>query len=615
MEEEKIMELNALKIEVEGCDTVAKLFRHRAASHGQEIAFREKLFGVWQSFTWNDYFNEASAVSYGLLEMGVQPGEVVSVLSENNKEWFYVDMANVMIRAITNGIYTTDAPEQVHYILEDSKSKVLFLEDDEQLDKVLEVWEKLPLLEKVIVFDPKGLREFKHEKVEFLADFMKRGHELREKWQRKKEELTDVSAPDDLITLIYTSGTTGAPKGAMVDNSNIIFQLQQFDQFAPSDHRDRQISYLPLCHIAEKIFSILAPLKSRSVIYFVDEPDTFVENIAEISPTIFFGVPRIWEKFYSRVTLKINESTFACQQFYRLAHGFGSYLLAKKRKGQKILPPLAWLWGIVDFIAFRNIRSALGVSKMRTAITAAAPIAPELISWLVVTGVPLFEAYGLTECSGIATVNNMGTDKSGSIGKTMERTEIRIADDGEVLLSGAHIFRDYWGKPEKTAETVVDGWLHTGDLGKQDEDGYVWIDGRKKDLIITSGGKNISPGEIETSLKASPFITDAVVIGDGRKYLTSLIMVDGDNVERYAGDRNLPFTDFTSLCQLPEVTELIGQIVANTNKRFSRVEQIKKFRLIDQKLVVEDEELTATMKLKRNVVIRKYKDLINTMYS
>ena len=324
----------------------------------------------------------------------------------------------------------------------------------------------------------------------------------------------------------------------------------------------------------------------------------------EVKPTIFFAVPRIWEKLFSSIVLQMKEATFIGKFLYGMTLKLGK---SEKAINKALFRVLAWL-------TLKNIKAILGLTNTRMAMSGAAPIAPDLLYWLEILGIPIYEVYGQTESSGIATANTPEKKNRGTIGIPMPGTEVKLARDNEILIKGPNVFAGYWRQEQKTKETIIDGWLHTGDTGQWINGEFLQITGRKKDIIITSGGKNISPAEIETEIKCSPFITDAVVIGDQRKYLTSLVMIDYENVERFVQDRNLPFTDFTSLCHLKEVTQLIEKEIVGVNKKFSRVEQIKKFRLIDQKLHPEDEELTATMKLKRNVVASKYRRLIDSMY-
>ena len=588
-------------------NTLAKLFRHRAQTDGPRIALREKDLGVWKDISWAAYYDAARATGCRLLQLGLAKGDVISVLSENVKEWLYCEMGAAGVGVITAGVYPTDAPAQLLYLLNNSSARILFVENEEQLDKYLEIKDKATTVEKVVVFDWEGLHHFRDEGVESWDDFLAAGVKDAAGRSDEWEAAIDASAPEDIISLIYTSGTTGQPKGAMINHKNALCQIRLARSLYGQREDDRQISFLPLCHIAEKVFTTIVPLESKAIVHFVEKPDTLMENMQEVAPTIFFSVPRIWEKLYSMISIHIKEATRTGRLFYHLTLRHGS------RRHESAFSRL--VYGLLSPLVLRNIRKVMGMNRLRIGFSGAAPISPELLNWLTNLGIPIYEVFGQTESSGLATGNSPGHKRTGSIGRAIDPTEVHIAEDGEILLRGDHVFAGYWRNQEKTAETVREGWLHTGDVGEQDGDGYVRITGRMKEIIITSGGKNISPAAIETEIKASPFVSDAVVIGDRRKFLTCLIMIDYDNVEKFANDSNLPFTDFKSLCGLPGVVALIDEAIAATNKKFARVEQIKQFRLIDRRLYPEDEELTATMKLKRDVVARKYQSLIETMYS
>ena len=426
--------------------------------------------------------------------------------------------------------------------------------------------------------------------------------------------MVEIAGPDDLAILVYTSGTTGPPKGAMLSHRNILFQLAYSDFITRLHEGDNQLSFLPLCHIAERTFSVFAPLESGATVNFAESLETVPENIREVGPALFFAVPRIWERFYSGIALRMKDAT-----------PLGDSPIAGRSA-----PACAWpiavsraagrdwacgLYRLADFLVLDNIRRSLGLHRVRGAGTGAAPIAPELIKWYLALGIDMREVYGQTENCGLATGMPAERIKLGTVGLPRPGTEVMIAPDGEILLKGPHVFIGYYKNPERTAETVIDGWLHTGDVGAMDNEGFVKITDRKKDIIITAGGKNITPSEIENQLKFSPYIADAVVIGDRRKYLTCLIMLDHETVAQYAQDHNVPFTNFASLCRAEPIQALIACEVEAVNAQVARVETVKKFRLIEQILTAEDEELTPTMKLKRGLVGRKYKELIDGMYS
>jgi len=599
---------------IEGCDTIVKLFRYRVQQLGNKVAMREKNFGIWESFTWADYGNKAREIGMGLLALGLNRGDVCSIVSDNNKEWLFTDMGILCSGGVTSGVYTTDSSKQLEYLVTDSRTRFLFVENEEQLDKYLEVRENTPTIKKVIVFDPEGLHEFADDQVMMIEDLYELGRTYYKDHPDLWDREIDKTKPEDLMVLIYTSGTTGPPKGSMISHLNSMYQIETFDKILEINNKDEQLSFLPLCHILERLLSILIPLKSCATVNFVEGSDTVPENIRELSPTIFIAVPRIWEKFYAVIQLQVKDATRFGKWAYHIAVKIGEQASSYKIKRKPIPLFLSAIYWIAKKTVLDNILRMMGLDRLRWAGTGAAPISPDLIRWYLSMGVEMFEAYGQTECCGVATANIIGNAKLGTIGQSIPGSDIKISDEGEILIKSPSVFLGYLNQPDKTAETVVDGWLYTGDVGKKDDAGFVTITDRLKDIIITAGGKNISPSEIENQLKFSPYITDAVVIGDRRKYLTCLIMIDQENVEKHAQDNDIPYTNYASLCKAKEITELIWEETIKVNKQFARVEQIKKIRLIDQLLTAEDDELTPTMKLKRKFVNKKYEDLIVSMY-
>ena len=601
-------ENNTTPTQLHGCDTVVKLWRKQCLERGNSIAHREKELGIWQSHTWLDYYEKARAIGVALLSLGLERGQPVSILSEDNKEWLYCDLGIAGAGGISNGVYTTDSPEQLAYLVNDSESAFLFVENDEQLDKFLTVRDQVPTLKKVIVYDRKGLRDFDDPMVMFLDELYALGEQNPDA-EAQFSACISQSQPDDIRMLIYTSGTTGAPKGAMISHHNVLFQLAAGEQVLDAHEDDDQLCFLPLCHILERLVSVELPIYKGCTVNFAESPETVFENLREVSPNTFAAVPRLWEKIYSSMmTLRDEATGFGRWCFDRAVAAGEAWHCDRKRNPLSALQYQFW-----NLLVLRNVRDLIGMNRLRRGTTGAAPIAPEQIRWFQSLGVPLFEGYGMTETTGVASLNSIKREKVGTVGEALPGTEVRIAENGEVLVRGGHVFAGYWRKPEKTAEDIRDGWLHTGDVGRL-EDGMLTITGRLKDIIITAGGKNITPAEIESRMKFSPYISDAVVIGDKRKYLSCLIMIDQENVEKYAQDRQVPFSNFASLCRAKEVLDLIDSIVQDVNKQFAQVEQIKYFRLIDVLLTAEDEELTATMKLKRSFVEKKHKHLIDSMY-
>ncbi|MGI9323535.1 MAG: AMP-dependent synthetase/ligase, partial [Pseudomonadales bacterium] len=489
-----------------------------------------------------------------------------------------------------------------------------FAEDEEQLDKILEVRQRTPTLRKIIIFDMEGLRHLDDDLCMSFAELLEVGDAYGQQHPEIFAEAIDAAKPEDLLALTYTSGTTGPPKGAMISQRNMLYMMITLQRIYGIRPTDEQLGFLPLAHVAGRIFYTFASMEAGSVINLVEDAGTVFENLQEIAPSIHFAVPRVWEKQHSTVAIKLKDGTGLGRLAYRLALGIGERVAEHRKADQPVPLALRCLFFFAEQLALKNIRRFLGIDKCRWLSTAAAPIAPELIDWYWSLGKPMYEVYGQTECAGLITANMPGANRVGSVGLAVEDSEVALSSDGEILLKSPGVIAGYWRKEAKTAETFRQGWLHTGDVGRIDEDGYVYVVDRLKDIIITAGGKNITPSEIENQLKFSPFISDAVVVGDKRPYLTCLVMIDQENVTKFAQDKNVPFTNYTSLCHTREVQDLIWGEIEAVNERFARVETIKKFRLIDQLLDPEDEELTPTMKLKRKVVNEKYMELINEMY-
>jgi len=599
----------------DGCDTLAKLFRQRCQELGGKIAHREKDYGIWLSYSWADFHEHARLLGLGLVSLGLKRGEVVSILSEDNKEWIYADLGVQCVGGVSSGIYTTDSAAQLKYLVNDSDSRFLFVENDEQLDKFLSVRHEMPGLSRVIVFDRDGLHDFCDEQVIFLDDLYALGRAfLKENPNRFDEEIAK-SKPEETAILVYTSGTTGPPKGAMISHKNVMASVIGAALTLPVGPDDEQVCFLPLCHILERLLTVFLPIGMKSTVNFAESPETVFDNVREVSPHVFTAVPRVWEKIYSRVTIMASEATPFGRWAFGRAVKAGLKRVAAMEAGGPVPFGTRLSYAFWDFTVLRNLRRMLGFDRLRRGTSGAAPISPDLLRWFKAIGVIVLEGYGMTESSGVISVNRLDNDRTGTVGPIVPGGEVRVADDGEIQYRGPNVFKGYWNKPDKTAEALTeDGWLRTGDVGRLDEDGFLTITGRVKDIIITAGGKNITPAEIENRLKFSPYIADAVVIGDKRKFLTCLVMIDQENVEKFAQDRKVPFNDFRSLCAAQEVRDLIAGVVEETNREFARVEQIKDFRLIDVLLTAEDDELTATMKLKRSFVEKKHKRLIDEMY-
>ena len=597
-------------------ETIPAMFWNAVEQRGETTWLRQKHLGIWRSASWQQTAVAVSEIAGGLMSMGFAKGECSSILANTVVEWVWADLAVLSAAGVANGIYPTDASSQVQYLCEDSRTTVLFVEDDEQLDKALEVRDQLPLLRKIVVFDMEGLSNLQDPGIISLDGLRALGREYLAKHPDELKQRVASVQPQDLAILVYTSGTTGKPKGAMHSHEGLVFTVRGYNTLVSQTTADERMCFLPLCHIAERVGGEYHALYTGAKLNFVENPETIPENVREIAPTVFTAVPRVWEKFYSGVMISLKEAGAVQQAAYAWGIGVGTSIADKVLAAQ---PVSAWLklkFQIAQWLVLNNVRKLIGIHRARFLVTGAAPISPELVRWYLALGVPMLEVWGMTETCGASTGVPLSKMKPGSIGPAAEYNEVKLDPvTSEILVRGKNVFMGYLNLPEKTAETIdQDGWLHTGDVGVMDADGYFKITDRMKDIIITAGGKNVTPSELENDLKFSPYITDAVVIGDKRPYLTVIIMIDQENVEKFAQDRDVPFSNYTSLTRAPEVQELIQSEIDRVNKKFARVEQIKKFFLLETQLTAEDEELTPTMKLKRKLVEKKYEPQIEAMY-
>jgi long-chain acyl-CoA synthetase len=596
-------------------DTIAKSFVLAVETRGDKAALREKKFGIWQPTSWREWLAISRDIAYALHAIGFRPGDVASIMANAVPEWVHADMGILCAGGVSSGVYPTDSTAQVEYLVNDSRTKVVFVEDEEQLDKVLNCRARCPTLERIVIFDMEGLSGFNDPMVMSLAEFTALGRNQIAGHENLWGEMLASRTSDDLAVLVYTSGTTGPPKGAMHANRSVVHQMRHANDLIPASDSEERLVFLPLCHVAERVGGYYTSLALGSVMNFAESPETVPDNLREVQPTVFLAVPRIWEKFYSVVTIALKDATSFQNWMYKRALAIGNRMTEHKLEGTE--PPLRLRLAnhLAYRLVFRNIRRMIGLDRCHTAFTGAAPIAPDLIRWYLALGLDLREVYGQTENCGVATLMPSDGLKFGTVGKSVPWGEVKLAPDGEILIKGDFLFMGYLNQPEKTAEALdAKGWLHTGDVGAMDNQGFVKITDRMKDIIITSGGKNITPSEIENQLKFSPYVSDAVVVGDKRPYLTCLVMIDHENVEKFAQDHDIPFTNYASLCRAQEVQDLIWREIEAVNVNFARVETIKKFFLIERQLTPEDEELTPTMKLKRNFVNKRYAGEIDAMY-
>ena len=595
-------------------DTLPKALLNIAQRQPNRVAMRRKDYGIWQDITWAEYLENVKYVALGLNAMGVKYRDHVAIIGENRPEWLYCALGAVCAGGAWVGIYTTNPVPECKYVVEHSDSVVYFCEDEEQLDKALAFRDETPLLKNLICWEMEGLKHFKDPMFMSFDEFLEMGKKIDREKPDLFMQLAHQAKPDDIAGIIYTSGTTGMPKGALLAHEGYLWVAEATKQVIEAFVDDETISFLPLNHVFEQIYDIMFHLTTGHTVNFTENTDTVMADMMEISPTLFHAVPRIWEKYYSGIVLKMADATWLKRTLYDIAVKIGTEYNNKVIKGDKAPFYLALAYHLFYFIVFRKLKKRLGFDRVRVGASGAAPISHEVIKFFQSIGIPIREGYGMTETTGITHTSSISEYKVGTVGKALPGAQVKIAEDGEIVVKHPGIFKGYYKDEATTKEVLIDGWMHTGDVGVIDEEGYLKITDRKKDLIITAGGKNIAPQYLENLLKFSPYINDAVVIGDGRKYLTAIIVIDDENVTKYAQDNKVQFTTFASMTKTPEVIELIQREVDKVNQQVARVENIRKFRILDKKLYTEDGEVTPTMKVKRKAINAQYGDLIEEMY-
>lgn len=603
---------------------LSRVLASNAQRFPDRTALRFKSLGIWQTVTWAAYLDSVEQIARGLIALGVEAGGRVAIQSENRPEWVFVDLAACALRAVTVGIYPTNPTAEVTYLLQDSGARVVFAEDQEQVDKALEAEPDCPELQWIVALDRRGLSDDAHPKLISLDELIERGERLPPSVAaRRLADAERERTDDDLVALVYTSGTTGPPKGAMLTARNVSFAADVFSRpggilGGRIDDREVLLSYLPLSHVVERGISVWVHLRARTVVHFAESIDTVIADLADVQPTILFAVPRIWEKIQASISIRMANASWVKRQCFALGAAWGRRIAADRvARGGRPGPRARILTALGYWPLYRPLRKRLGLLRVRHAISGAAPLAPEVLTFFLGLGVPLHEAYGMTENSAVATSNLVGRMRVGTVGEAHPDAEVRLAEGtNEVLTRHPGNFAGYWERPDATAEAIdADGWLHTGDVGAWVDGTHLRIVDRIKDIIITAGGKNVSPSEIENSLKSSPYVKEAVVIGDQRPYLVAIIGIELDTVADWATRAGVEFTTYRDLSSRPEVVALISEVVRGANTRLSRVESVRKFRMLVTELDHEGGELTATQKLKRAVFARSVPHLIDDMYA
>ena len=604
------------EIQEKGGVTPSRKVRQIAEKFPDHIAMRDKRFGKWEEITYKTFWEQVQWVGCALNYFGVQNQETSAVHSENRPEWLIADIGIQSIGGITVGLYPTNPPAEVQYLIGHSESKILFAEDQEQVDKAIEVISELPNLVKIIYFEPRGLSGYENEKLMSWDEFLEIGKEEYEKNSEFVISRMDEIASEDIAMMIYTSGTTGPPKGSMLTHGNIEWTATQIPElsFTPTNVTNPQyLSYLPLCHVFGRLVDTLIGITTMGTINFAESIDTVQQDLAEIQPSIFPAVPRILERMHAGTLVRMKDASRFKKLLFSIASYFGNITASRWLKYGRDDVIAKFTNFFAQLIAFRALRKKLGLKNIDSAISGAAPIAPEILRFFMSMGVPIYEGYGMTENSAIATGNRPEKVKLGTVGVPQPNVELKLAEDGEILVRHGGVFKGYFKNEEATNEVLdKDGWLYTGDIGEYDGD-FLKIVDRKKDIIITSGGKNVSPSEIENNIKISPFIKEAIVIGDERKFLSALIGIEFDTVSNWALRKNIPYTTYRNLSENEEVQKLVWKEIQKANDLTDSL-AIRKFRMLTKELDHEDGDLTATQKVKRNVIMDRFPDLIEDMY-
>ena len=590
--------------------TLVQMLRFRAKETPDRIALYQKDYGIWYPFSWADYWERSRSVGLGLEALGLSKGGHLAILSENRIEWVLAQLGAGAIGAVAVGVYPTSPSPEVAYVLDHSDAEIVVCEDQEQADKVLEARNELPQLKKIVVVDMRGLRNYDDPMIVSFSEVEALG---RSRDASDVEARVDAQEMNKTSLMIYTSGSTGKPKGAMISWRNLRAEALAVIERLHEGPHSTHLSYLPLSHIAEQTFTTIGPIYAGGKVSFGESIRTVQEDLREIAPTSFLSVPRIWEKMHASIHIKMMEAGRLRQALYRAALAACEPFALKLPKDRSFSERFTAF--ICYWLVFRALQNFLGLRKAEIVLTGAAPVSQEIILFFRTIGLPMVEIYGQTETTGLVIGQSVANAIPGAIGSPIEGVECRIGDDGELLVRGAVVFEGYFKAPEQTAATIRDGWLHTGDVVVLGEDGQYRIIDRLKDIIITAGGKNVSPSEIENGVKSSPYVKECIVIGEGRRFVSALIQIDYETVGKWAEENRIPYTNFRNLAENRKVWELVEKEVAKANAKLAPVSNVRKFTLLTKELDHDDNEVTATMKVRRSNIADKYSSQIEQLYA
>jgi long-chain acyl-CoA synthetase len=596
--------------------TLPHLLRRNAQTFGRHrVALREKQFGLWQKFTWADYQDKVTELALGLMDLGLGPDAKLAVIGDNRPEWLFSELAAQALGAVPVGVYQDSILTEVKFIINHSDARIVIAEDQEQVDKILDMKDELPRIERVIYTDPKGLWDYDSPLLMDLEEVYDRGRRVLESDPQAYDGLLERLSPEGLALICYTSGTTGEPKGSMLTHRGVLSMAAYLNEADPRTPNDQYLSFVPLPWIVEQMMAVYSALEVGYTVNFPEEPETAMADLYEIGPELVVAAPRVWEALSRQVMVKHLDASWFKRIMYELCLPIGyrwaDFKFAKRR------PPLTWkvLYGLAYTALFRALRDRLGFSNVKSAITGGAALGPDVFRFFHALGVNLKQIYGQTEISGYSTIHRTGDINFDSVGPPVPGCEVQITADGEIVSRGPGLFLGYYKNDQATAETIKDGWLHSGDAGYFTEAGHLICIDRVKDLMVLASGEKFSPMFIENKLKFCPYVVESVVLGHERSFVTAMICIDYKHTGKWAEDRRISYTTYTDLASKEEVYDLIEDEVFRVNSSLPAPARIQRFLLLYKELDPDDEELTRTKKLRRNFINQKYEREIDALYT
>ena len=596
-------------------DTIPKLLVHNARHLANKPAVREKEYGIWQTYTWAQSYENVKALALGLAVLGFQRGDKLAIIGDNRPQLYWAFVAAQSLGGVAVPIYQDAIAREVQYVIHHSEAKFVLAEDQEQVDKLLSLREELPYVERVIYDDPKGMRHYRDPWLMALAEVQELGREFERKNPSYFEEQVEQTRAEDIAVISYTSGTTGFPKGAMLSHRNLLSvgeALLQVDRYRPDDEL---MAYLPMAWIGDTFWSLSLSHKVGFAINIPEEPETVQRDLREIGPHFIVAPPRIWENLLASLQVRVEDADWVKRRIYHLCMRVAQAVEARRSQGKGVPVWLRLLYQLGDFLVYGPIRDHIGLRRIRFAYTGGAAIGPEVLSYFRSLGINLKQVYGCTECSALATVQRDGEVRPDTVGRPLPGVEVRISEEGEVLIKSPGVFQGYFKNPEATAEALEDGWLRTGDAGFFTPDGQLVIIDRLKDVTRLADGTTFAPQWIENKLKFSPYIKEAVALGPDRPYVAALVNIDAQTVGKWAEKNGVAYTSYMDLSQKPQVGQLIYREVERVNRDLPPETRIRRFLILHKELDPDDEEITRTRKVRRRLIAQKYASLIDALYS